>query len=57
MITCHGLEGGAIYAVGAELRTAMAAASGPIPIHLDLKPGLSVAELTKALARTMNLFR
>ena len=49
MVTRNGLEGGAIYAVGAELRRAMA--DGPGVLHLDLKPGMTVGELTKALAR------
>ena len=51
MVTRDGLEGGAIYAVGSELRAAMAASSTPVTLHLDLKPGMTLAELTKALAR------
>ncbi len=51
MVTRDGLEGGVVYAVGAELRAAMAAGAKPASLSLDLKPGMTVAELTKALAR------
>ena len=51
MVTRDGLEGGAIYAVGADLRAAMARGSGPVDVRIDLKPGMTVLELTKALAR------
>ena len=51
MLTRDGLEGGAIYAIGAELRAEMAASTGPTTVRLDLKPGMTVAELAKALAR------
>ena len=51
MVTRTGLEGGAIYAIGAELRAAMVASGAPVALHLDLKPGMTTAELTKALAR------
>ena len=50
VVTRGGLEGGAIYAIGAELRMALASGS-PATLHLDLKPGMTVVELTKALAR------
>lgn len=51
MVTRTGLEGGAIYAVGAELRAAMAAGGGSARLRLDLKPGMTVAELAKSLAK------
>ena len=51
MVTRAGLEGGAIYAIGAEIRAAMAGRSGTATLHLDLKPGMTVAELTKSLAK------
>ncbi len=51
MVTRAGLEGGAIYAIGAELRAAMAARKGPAMLKLDLKPGMTVAELVKALSK------
>ena len=51
VVTRDGIEGGAIYAIGAELRAAMAAqvAGAPVKLRLDLKPGMTVAELAKAL--------
>ena len=51
VVTRDGLEGGAVYAVGAELRAGLAKGSGSVMLRLDLKPGMTVAELTKALVR------
>ena len=48
MITAQGLEGGAIYALSATLRDALA--QGPVTLQIDLKPGLSLADLTQRLA-------
>ena len=50
MLTRYGLEGGAIYALSAALREAIEA-DGQVDIHLDLKPGLTVEQLTERLAR------
>jgi uncharacterized flavoprotein (TIGR03862 family) len=51
VITRDGLEGGAIYAIGTAIRHALESTSAPVTIRLDLKPGMSAAELEKALAR------
>jgi predicted flavoprotein YhiN len=52
VVTRAGLEGGAIYAVGASLRTAIARQNGaPATLSLDLKPGMTIAELARALTK------
>jgi uncharacterized flavoprotein (TIGR03862 family) len=52
MVTRTGLEGGVIYAVGASLRAAMAKQNGaPVALSLDLKPGMTIAELARALSK------
>ena len=48
MITAGGLEGGALYALSAPLREAIAA-TGRAVLTLDLRPGLSAAELERRL--------
>ena len=50
LITEHGLEGGAIYALGPMIRERLAAGSGCI-ITLDLRPDLDHSQLTGALSR------
>ena len=50
MITVDGLEGGAIYALSGPLREATET-RGPTEILLDLKPGMTEAELRTALDR------
>jgi uncharacterized flavoprotein (TIGR03862 family) len=50
LITEHGLEGGAIYALGPMIRARLAAGSGCI-ITLDLRPDLDHSQLTGALSR------
>ena len=49
MITADGLEGGAIYGLSGPLRDAIAA-EGPVDVVVDLKPGMTVAELETALS-------
>ncbi len=49
VVTADGIEGGAIYAVGAALRDAIAEA-GPSTLHLDLRPDLERAALAARLA-------
>jgi uncharacterized flavoprotein (TIGR03862 family) len=52
VVTRAGLEGGAIYAIGAAIRTQMAAHAGkPVTLSLDLKPGMTAAELARALSK------
>ncbi len=51
MITGDGLEGGAIYALSAPLRDALAATDGPVEIQIDLKTSMSLAELVSSLER------
>jgi uncharacterized flavoprotein (TIGR03862 family) len=48
MITTTGLEGGAIYALSARLRDAIAA-DGAATLHIDLRPDLSQAALQDRL--------
>jgi uncharacterized flavoprotein (TIGR03862 family) len=49
VITTGGLEGGAVYALSAPLREAIAA-SGAAVAHVALRPDLDAAELTQRLA-------
>ena len=48
--TTYGLEGGALYAVSAPLRDALARKS-PQTLKIDLRPDLSYADITAKLAR------
>jgi len=48
ILTDYGLEGGLVYALAPLLRRAIAVA-GHATLSLDLTPGLSLAQLTKAL--------
>ena len=50
MIDAHGLEGGAVYALSAPIREAIAR-DGAATIRLDLRPDLSHADLAGRLAR------
>ncbi|HVB89699.1 MAG TPA: TIGR03862 family flavoprotein [Beijerinckiaceae bacterium] len=50
IITAHGLEGGGVYALSALLRDAIEA-EGAARLHLDLRPDVSLDELTQRLAR------
>ncbi|MFM9942621.1 MAG: NAD(P)/FAD-dependent oxidoreductase [Hyphomicrobiaceae bacterium] len=50
LITSGGLEGGAVYALGAAVRAALAA-SGRASLHLDLRPDMPLAELSERLSR------
>jgi uncharacterized flavoprotein (TIGR03862 family) len=49
VVTEYGLEGGVIYGLGAALRDAAMAPGGTL-LHLDLRPGLTVAALAERLA-------
>ncbi len=48
MITRHGIEGGAIYALSAVLRDTIAAEGGAM-LEVSLRPGLTIAELRRRL--------
>jgi uncharacterized flavoprotein (TIGR03862 family) len=48
VVTRNGLEGGAIYALSAPLRTAIAA-HGEAVIHIDLRPDIAVTDLEQRL--------
>jgi predicted flavoprotein YhiN len=48
MITRHGIEGGAVYALSAPLRDAIAA-DGEAILHVSLRPDLPAAELLRRL--------
>ncbi len=48
MVTARGIEGGAVYALCAAIREAIAA-SGPAVVRLDLRPDLSLDELARRL--------
>jgi len=50
MVTAYGLEGGAVYALAAPLREAIAAA-GSATVQLDLRPDATAAELAARLER------
>ncbi len=52
MVTRYGLEGGAIYALSAALREAIAR-DGAADIHVDLRPEMSEAALAARLRRPM----
>lgn len=47
----YGLEGGLIYALGAELRAALGPCRESVPLHLDLAPDVEQMRLAAALAR------
>lgn len=48
LVRAEGIEGGAIYALSAALREAVAA-DGAATLHLDLRPDLDAAELARRL--------
>ncbi|HEY4125597.1 MAG TPA: TIGR03862 family flavoprotein, partial [Rhizomicrobium sp.] len=50
MVTSTGIEGGAIYALSAALRDAIAN-SGKAALHIDLRPDLSEEQLSRLLAK------
>ncbi len=50
MVTAAGIEGGAVYALGPDMRAALDA-HGPTRVSLDLRPDLGVAALEDRLAR------
>ena len=47
VITARGLEGGAIYAIGTDVRDALA--NGPALIQIDLRPDISTTDLATRL--------
>jgi hypothetical protein len=49
VVSAAGLEGGAVYALSAPLRDAIAA-EGAVTLHLDLRPDLDAASLARRLA-------
>lgn len=49
MVTANGLEGGAVYALGAKLREAIVR-EGHAILHLDLRVGVTEIELTRRLS-------
>ena len=51
MIAAYGIEGGAVYALGAELRPAIEQDGAAEP-RLDLRPDMTEAEIVQRLART-----
>ena len=51
LVTENGIEGGAVYALSARLRDAIAV-HGPATLQIDLRPDLAEAELASRLART-----
>ncbi|MBX9740351.1 MAG: TIGR03862 family flavoprotein [Beijerinckiaceae bacterium] len=50
MVTAHGLEGGAVYAMSARLRETIAA-QGSCVLNIDLRPDVSTEVLAERLAR------
>jgi uncharacterized flavoprotein (TIGR03862 family) len=53
MITARGIEGGAVYALSAPIREALAVGSGAV-LHIDLRPDLSLADIARKLAAPRN---
>lgn len=49
LVTAEGIEGGAVYAMSAALREAIAR-NGDATLHLDLRPDLPVPDLARRLA-------
>lgn len=49
MVSATGLEGGAVYALSAALRDALAASGGSVRLALDLRPDLELSELAARL--------
>jgi uncharacterized flavoprotein (TIGR03862 family) len=49
VVTEAGIEGGAVYALSAAIREAIAARGGPVTPHLDLRPDLDAAALAARL--------
>jgi uncharacterized flavoprotein (TIGR03862 family) len=50
LVTARGIEGGAVYALSAALRDAIAA-GGPAELSVDLRPDVSLADLAARLAK------
>ena len=50
LVTARGIEGGAVYALSARLREAIANA-GTAEMHIDLRPDVSLADLAARLAK------
>ena len=50
VVTRHGIEGGAVYALAGPLRDAIAR-DGPVVLHVALRPDLSHASLAERLAK------
>lgn len=50
VVSRHGLEGGAIYAISAALREAIAAEGGTV-LKVDLRPDMDAADLARRLAK------
>jgi uncharacterized flavoprotein (TIGR03862 family) len=50
VVTSYGLEGGAVYAVSAALREAVAG-GGPAMLHFDLRPDMTADQIAARLAR------
>jgi uncharacterized flavoprotein (TIGR03862 family) len=50
MVTATGLEGGAIYALSKDIRSALAAGA-PVTLHIDLRPDDVDGQLKQALSR------
>lgn len=48
VVTSDGLEGGAVYAIAAAVRSGLEA-GGPVPLTVDLRPDLDAAQLARKL--------
>jgi len=51
VITNYGIEGGAVYALSAALRDAIAK-RGPVPFEIDLRPEMTQSDVAKRLQRS-----
>ena len=54
IVTLHGLEGGAVYALSSRLREAIAENGGGTPLAVDLRPDDAEAALAERLSRPRN---
>ena len=51
LVTSYGIEGGAVYAMSAALRDAIAA-RGPVRVEIDLRPQASASDLARRLGKS-----
>lgn len=50
VVTDHGIEGGAVYALSGPIRDRLEQAGGPVEAVLDLRPDMGVADLARRIS-------